>query len=254
MNTKVNYHLLGYIGLSLCLSLSACTNSRVYVPSTNHVPLVKNKGDVSFNLNGTSTFSHNQTIGLDLAAAINITGPIGIGVYSTNYDNPSTYLEEDYHRHSYKELSLIINPFKTKEDIYAEFMVSYGRGEGKERGRDCGPYAYECQLEPMDYGVGKYDKYSLQFAYAEDKGRFQTGMTMKMSYLDYYFLDKLEYDTQKSSKALFYEPAFFVRYGFKYAKLDFQTGITTALLQSTEFNYSKYFASLGILVSLEKIF
>lgn len=234
--------------IMLCCMISACGHSRVYVPNAHHVPLVKEKGEVHLQLSGSRIMHDFPDWSIDLATAVNITGKLGAGLQMTSYDNPTSADENTYHKHSYSEFSAIVAPFEKRAGLHSEFMLNIGMGKGNERSSAC-KLGFACSA-PDDIASGSYRKYSLQYNYAEEKRRFISGISLKVSYLNYYSLTTSADPTIRSSRGVFFEPAFFSRYGFSYAKLEFQTGMTQALRQTEKFKYSKYYASIGVQIHI----
>lgn len=225
--------------------LQACT-ANVYVATTHHVPLLKEKGNLSGGFFTSST-------GVDIQLAYALNNNIGIGS-SFNYLNDRSQNNDQFQKHKYGEIAFIyfLNPIRMSVDarqlfsnqaipdryIKIEFLGSIGVGEG------------ESQTSDNIYAIGRYVKYSAQSNIAFMYESAFVGVSPKLSYVSYYdftFTEPLESD---KANAVFWEPALFAGLQIENLRLQAQWGFTRVLGEEPAFFYGNNYLSVGLQINL----
>lgn len=225
--------------------------------TTHQIPLFEEKGDAIVSISRGIASVNDEASTYDLQAAVNFTDKFGVGVYSTDYYDERTYKGDDYTSHNYKEFSFILNPFEINGKERYEFMLSIGKGEA---GDVKYPECVFCGIgsvpnpDPPKILEASYNKLSLQFNFGMKEKLIEGGLSFKMSYLDFYKLDRTEdyISSSESYKILFLEPAVFGRFGLPEAKIELQTGMTRALNKG-DVNYYKYYISVGLRLQIDQV-
>lgn len=196
-----------FVILGFTVTFTGCTT--LYVPSPNQTHMMKEQGEIHFNLNGGAH-------GGNLQAAYALTDQYGIvaSISGRKSDGNNGSVDEE---HNYGEIGINYFGFGT-DRVSGEFTTGLGFGEG-ERGTSSGEY-----IKPF-----------IQMNAAFTSGMFDTGVSLRTAYVSFTELNVT--NDRPGDSSVFFEPAVFARMGFRNIKLESQLGIAYPLSDSGQFAF-----------------
>jgi hypothetical protein len=238
---KINYLLI--ISASFAL-LSSCT-TQMYVTNTVNVPLLKEKGEVKVNLTQTDA---QLAVGLSKHWGVMVNG------FYKSFDK-----DEDYvNRGVLAEAGFgYFKPFRNNLVLEAYTGVGMGTIEKKQTYTSNDNSVYWASFNAQ--GARAFIQPSIGYG-----GRFfDVAFTPRMSFVKYTHFrafayteeqlaeDYLDNDRLTDGFYMFGEPAFTVRAGYKFIKVQAQYGLTMNL-SGKDIRHSSDFGSIGLVIDIAK--
>jgi hypothetical protein len=229
------------IALALLFIFSGCAT--VYVPNAAHTPLMEEQGEVHvsahFGING-----GDLQLGYALTDQFGMIGSISARE-STNQDGEKTG------EHTFGEAGVVWFP-----GIHNRFKNEFlaGIGLGNAMGESSFSFMNNEGVYEKRAARGDFTRFFVQSNTALTSSVVTTGFATRLAYVNFYNYEltgSLQTIGNKTS-ALFFEPALFVKLGFRNVKFESQVGFSRPLGDPTRiaFDYEFMRASFGVHIYL----
>jgi hypothetical protein len=224
--------------------LSSCSTT-MYVSNTVNVPLLKEKGEVKINVDQSNA---------QIAVAVGKRWGVMANGFYRSYEKQENYVHEG----TFGELGFgYFKPFRNRMVFETYTGLGIGTIDKKQTFASDDNTVYwasfsaqgtKAFLQPViGYGGRFFDvAFSPRFSFVKYTHFKAYGYTEEQLAEDYL-------DNKRLTKGIYTiaEPAFTVRGGYKFIKLQLQYGLTMNLSQQ-ELRHSPYFTSLGLVIDIAK--
>lgn len=213
--------------IPVLLFTGGCTT--LYVPSSHHVPMMEEKGEVHLSGN----IGNN---GLNLHGGASISNQIGL-VGTLQVSNFTFNADED---RSFRYFDGGINYFRPlSERVKSEFILGLGYGKGESEQWD------------GRFDEGEFTRFFLQANSSLKESQTEAGLSLRLSYVRFTEFESTRNVSGLLFDDLFFEPAAFIFYGLRNVRLESQFGYSFSLNGSSNlaFNYQYIRLSVGTRVT-----
>jgi hypothetical protein len=223
--------------IAILLICSGCAT--VYVPNAAHTPLMEEQGEVHVS-------AHFGSQGGDLQLGYALTDQFGIiagisGRENTNQDG------EETGNHTFGEAGVVWFP-DIHQRLKNEFIGGIGLGNAK------GESSFSFMNPQGEYekrtAKGDFYRIFVQSNTALTSSVVTTGIATRLAFVNFYNyeLTGSQQAIRNRTSALFFEPAAFVRLGFRNVKFESQVGISRPIgdFRNIAFDYEFMRASFGV--------
>lgn len=210
----------------------------IYVASSHQTPLLDKKGE----LNGKVQAG---THGIDVQGAYAFSDHLGMtaaGSFAELEAVQGGTVNENYHKHSYGEAALTY--FRPIGGI-GRFEIMSGLGLGESSAVETLTFS-----GAEERTTGKYNKLFVQSNIGLETNFIEAGLALRLAQVTFteFATETLIYE--ETEGGTFFEPAAFVRLGWKNIKLESQVGVNALLQEDAYFPYQMMHFSMGINVNL----
>jgi hypothetical protein len=225
--------------LAIILIISGC--APVYIPNTTNAPLFSNRGELL-------VAGFGGTNGYDAQFAYAITDHVAMIANGSFQSKSDSSALDRYHKHLFGELGA---GYYTKLGDRARFECFGGYGLGQAE------TGYDYTFFTHNSGVvkGMYERYFIQtdFGISSTFDVVTSGISLKGSYVNFFkFSSGLE-EIHESRSNMYFEPAVFIRVGWKYIKFQFQFGGSILTNENPAFNHQPFMLSGGLVFNIPLI-
>lgn len=233
--------------------LNSCKSA--YVPNAQNVPLFQEKGEIKVSV----SISNTETGPTDFQAAYALSDHIGIMVNAKNSKKEESGDVNNINSEHYKEINQVVEAgigYFGKTNNYLTYEVYGGAGFTK-----IGLHGITWNSIDND---SKFDanglKYFIQPTIGFVSRAFDIGFSTRITGLKFnkyatnYSYEDLEKDQLNKLDAathLFAEPAISMRSGYKWIKVQIQTGVSIKMT-SAPIPYESFFGSIGLVADIGK--
>jgi len=223
--------------LAITIGLIGASCSIEYYPTTYNAPLFTGMEQFESNISwGTSGYDAQIAF-----APINHFGFIATGSYadrnsSSEFDDNSTDIDHDFHKHLFGEMGL---GYFTGIGSKGAFEIFGGYGRGRTEG-----YYDDSWDSNSPYDKATYSKYFIQPEIGITNKVFEGALVTRLSMID--MNSKIN---NYNTTALFMEPGIVMKVGYEYVKFYTQFGFSFPIDADNDYrryNYSFFNVSVGL--------